>query len=326
MKHLYLIGNGFDLHHGIPCSYQNYRQWLEKKHSDVLHLIDAYYECPSSEWWGNFEESLGEKDIREYARNVARENYPDFASDEFRDRDYHASEIVADDESLKVCSHIKDTFGEWIESLPTANGDSRVWLEEEGVFFINFNYTLTLEEIYQIKPENILHIHGSISDGQYVLGHGKSYEVLKVSAEQEIPEPPGGWEDEYSLSEWYEQFYDMFIEQAVDATVSRLAEMQKDVKGIIDANKSVFDSLMDVEFVYIYGLSFSPVDRGYLDKICSSVNLDNVFWEISCFSRKDEENAKSFVESHQIKGGKFRLIRLTDILYSNHYQLNLEFE
>lgn len=326
MKHLYIIGNGFDLHHGIPCGYQNYRQWLEENHPNVLYLIDEYYEYPSSKWWRNFEENLGEKDIREYAVNVARENYPDFASDEFRDRDYHASEIVADDESLTVCSRIIETFSEWIDSLPEANSDRRVWIEEEEAFIINFNYTLTLENTYKIKPDNILHIHGSISDGQYVLGHGKSYGELKRSAAQEIPEPPEDWEEEHTLSEWYEQFYDYFTEQAVDATVNRLAEMHKDVKGIIDDNKVVFDSMKDVETVYIYGLSFSPVDSAYLDKICSSINLNNVFWEISYYSEDDRVNALSFLESHQIREDNFRLIMLNDILYSKNLQMKLNLE
>lgn len=324
MKHLYIIGNGFDLHHGIPCSYQHYRQWLEEKHPVVLHLIDEYYECPSDDWWGNFEECLGEKDIREYAENVARENYPNFASDEFRDSDYHASEIIADDESLTVCSRIVETFSEWIESLPEANSTRRVWVEDDS-FFINFNYTLTLEDTYQIFPENVLHIHGSILDRQYILGHGKSWEELSKSAKQVIPDPPDDWEDNHSLSEWYEQYYDQFIEQAVDATIKRLAEMHKDVSGIIDANNTVFESLKDVEFVHIYGLSFSPVDMGYLDKICSSVNLDNVFWEISFYLENDVENALSFLEAHHIKKYKYRLVRLNDILHSNHFQLKLEF-
>lgn len=326
MKHLYIIGNGFDLHHGILSDYKNYRQWLEENHPNVLCLIDEYYDCPSTKWWGNFEENLGEKDIREYAKDVARENYPNFASDEFRDRDYHASEIVADAETFTVCSRISDTFGEWIESLPEPNENQKIWVEEDESFFINFNYTLTLEDTYHISPENILHIHGSISDSQYVLGHGKSLKDLRESSEQKIPEPPKDWEDEHSLSEWYEQFYDQFIEQAVDATVIRLADMQKDVERIIEANKDVFESMMDVETVHIYGSSFSSVDSGYLDKVCSCVKLDNVFWEISYYSKEDEEKAMEFITIHHIEKDKYRLIRLNDILLSNHFQLNLELE
>ena len=29
MKHLYIIGNGFDLHHEMKTSYPHFREWLE---------------------------------------------------------------------------------------------------------------------------------------------------------------------------------------------------------------------------------------------------------------------------------------------------------
>ena len=39
-------------------------------------------------------------------------------------------------------------------------------------YFINFNYTLTLEEKYHINPKNILHIHGKKGDENLRIGHG----------------------------------------------------------------------------------------------------------------------------------------------------------
>lgn len=31
IKHLSIIGNGFDIHHGVNSSFLNFRNWLEKK-------------------------------------------------------------------------------------------------------------------------------------------------------------------------------------------------------------------------------------------------------------------------------------------------------
>lgn len=28
VKHLYIIGNGFDLHHGINSSYKDFQEWM----------------------------------------------------------------------------------------------------------------------------------------------------------------------------------------------------------------------------------------------------------------------------------------------------------
>ena len=30
MKHLYIIGNGFDLHHEIPSGYLDFHNWLDE--------------------------------------------------------------------------------------------------------------------------------------------------------------------------------------------------------------------------------------------------------------------------------------------------------
>ena len=43
MKTLYIIGNGFDMHHDIKCSYKNFREWLGEHHSDVPNKIEEIY-------------------------------------------------------------------------------------------------------------------------------------------------------------------------------------------------------------------------------------------------------------------------------------------
>lgn len=62
-------------------------------------------------------------------------------------------------------------------------------------FFLTFNYTNTLERIYEIPYSNILHIHGGVSgiDGSPVLGHGNTevinkYRVMASKADEEFDE------------------------------------------------------------------------------------------------------------------------------------------
>ena len=35
-RHLYIIGNGFDLHHGINSSYRNFRNWLYENEPTII--------------------------------------------------------------------------------------------------------------------------------------------------------------------------------------------------------------------------------------------------------------------------------------------------
>ena len=39
---LYIIGNGFDMHHGIKSGYSNYRKWLEENDSDLYERLREY--------------------------------------------------------------------------------------------------------------------------------------------------------------------------------------------------------------------------------------------------------------------------------------------
>ena len=63
---LYIIGNGFDLHHELKTSYAHFRDDYVKKRSPILwnDLLDIYGEAPQNDnlWWNNFENMLGKVD------------------------------------------------------------------------------------------------------------------------------------------------------------------------------------------------------------------------------------------------------------------------
>lgn len=48
-KHLYIIGNGFDIHHSINSSYSNYRNWLEENEPDIYSQLCDLYGVPTEE-------------------------------------------------------------------------------------------------------------------------------------------------------------------------------------------------------------------------------------------------------------------------------------
>ena len=323
MKHLYIIGNGFDLHHHIPSRYLDYREWLENHYPDVLYRIENYFDnlsTPSE--WNNFEQQLAEKDFYSYAVDVAHESMPDFSSDEFSDRDYHASEINAEIDSLNICTDIEATFSEWIDSLPNGNIQRKLILSRESRYFITFNYSLTLERVYNIPLKDILYIHGRQGDDRYVLGHGKNKDELQSMSGMHYPEPPEEIAPE-QYEEWYsEHGCDMFIEQAKDSAIRVIAEMKKNIDGIIQANQDTFSSLKDVQIIHIYGFSFSPIDMPYLYEIAKNVDMKNVQWKISYYSLCDKEKVEEFLAEFQIPDNHFKLVKLDDLMES-HLQYKL---
>jgi hypothetical protein len=46
MKTLYIIGNGFDIHHNLDTRYQSFANYLAENNSDVYDLLLNYYGLP----------------------------------------------------------------------------------------------------------------------------------------------------------------------------------------------------------------------------------------------------------------------------------------
>jgi hypothetical protein len=53
---LYIIGNGFDLLHGVKSSYSAFREYLKRHDKSLSFEMDCYFECEN--FWGDFENNL----------------------------------------------------------------------------------------------------------------------------------------------------------------------------------------------------------------------------------------------------------------------------
>lgn len=49
---LYIIGNGFDLFHGVKSSYYKFREYLKRHDKALSFEQDYYFECEN--FWGGF--------------------------------------------------------------------------------------------------------------------------------------------------------------------------------------------------------------------------------------------------------------------------------
>ena len=83
-KHLYIIGNGFDIHHGIPSKYYDkkggscFRKWLDENNCELLCEIDENFGSTNESWWSKFEDSLASIETLRVANEEAFEHYPNF--------------------------------------------------------------------------------------------------------------------------------------------------------------------------------------------------------------------------------------------------------
>lgn len=86
----------------------------------------------------------------------------------------YQNEDVASDLSV-VIEKLSDYFTDWINTINLSKVQQIVALEnliESKDVFLNFNYTETLEIVYQVKAEKVCHIHGKRGE-ELIFGHGE---------------------------------------------------------------------------------------------------------------------------------------------------------
>lgn len=283
IKTLYVIGNGFDLYHGLNSSFKNYREWLEKNHQDIYkNLIELYGdEAKQATWWGNFEENLGYmSDVREHIENIADAYEPtgkDFYDPEEGGRD-------TDNELRSFVDSLKSTFAEWVCNLDKPHGE-KVKFETRECVYISFNYTRTLEDYYKIPCDCIYHVHGDIENQVFILGHGRGEgEIIDDTAAPIAPWNGTCSPSEYGLDGIDNENYANVRKAFIDNIMS----IRKDVDGIISQYKEVFDSLSDVQNVVFIGISFSSVDIPYIKKIIESVS-EHASFSATYYTDEDKE-------------------------------------
>lgn len=324
---LYLIGNGFDIHHGLPSKYSDFWGWLSSERPELESMMSEYYDC-SGEWWKTFEESLGHPKLSEYIALTALCNQPNLASDNFHDSEWYNGQYQAEREVGSFVDELQDAFTDWVRSeLSYCSLGNKLKIKKSRSYFINFNYTDTLEKVYSISKNNIWHPHGSLDDGEVVFGHGRLYHDIlsEYTPDFDIPEITEGMTDgEYNeLLNFVnpDQNDDIISQMVREAAVSEISKLEKPVARIIDVNLRKFKNLHGVRRIHIYGLSLSDVDLKYFDTVRQYSSSFYTKWEFSYYSPDDEARVDDVISKLRICHLLTSKIKLTDIEETKQLEL-----
>lgn len=319
---LYIIGNGFDLHHGMRTSYYDFAAYLEKVDSHLHGLLEEYIDLMSEDdLWARFEENLANLDVEEILSDHT-DRLPDYMSDDFRDRDRHVFPDIMDDMLKALTSTLFQRFKTFIQAveIPPSAEEKMLKMDQKGLFF-TFNYTPTLEELYHIDSANILYIHNKASSyyTDLILGHGINPEDLKP----EEKTPPEGLNDEEQM-EWYEQNddYEYSYDTGKDTIYQYFSRSFKPSEKIIEDNSEYFSALTEISSIHVLGHSLSEVDLPYIRKIKESVDPDAI-WHVSFYGAAEKRSRLSTLLSIGLKEENIRLFELREIQIANA-QLELD--
>ncbi|MCD7954046.1 MAG: bacteriophage abortive infection AbiH family protein [Synergistaceae bacterium] len=298
---LFIIGNGFDLAHGLSTKYIDFYNYLCKtykvayveedrivpegssdKDGDIVYdrtevveyIVNLLFRTIDVNW-NNFEETLGNLDF-----------YPDFdyleqLFDKEGDRDWwHEgtnNEQLASE--LSNCVYIiGDLFEEWINTIKTfavkqiTKFADLISIQDD--YFLNFNYTRTLENVYGVT--NVCHIHG-IQGERLLFGHGAKRHFYD-DIENKYMGSEAGLELLHGL-------------------------LRKDTREAIRENEDFSRKLKDgFSAVYSYGFSFGRVDQIYLKKIFKNTDTEGIVWYLHVHDESSHECQKNIIKKSGFAG------------------------
>ncbi|WP_086445289.1 bacteriophage abortive infection AbiH family protein [Candidatus Enterococcus lemimoniae] len=308
---LFIIGNGFDLAHGIPSTFNHFKEYLRYTYEYVYDeypnlWLQSYadhdggesYEiegcaqiidfmiCNScsnisdegdGENWSDFEKAMRYFDYSLLEEDIEIQYDKEGDINPFRTGNNYED---AYNDLRNVMLKLPELFSEWINNISTPENCFSVFnlnsyysfselIDKENDTFLTFNYTETLENLYE--AENVIHIHGD--QVSPVVGHNNDFQM-----DEQI----------------YHQ--DTYINSMNEA-------LRKPTSRIIKENLHFFKELQgDVDSIYSYGFSFGEVDLIYIEEMFKHLNSKNIIWYLHCYDKTKHEEFKGKIRKHGFLG------------------------
>lgn len=308
---LYYIGNGFDLKHRMKTSYLDFKSYLKENerhlyyrfidmyrildYEDMANTDDPYisYEVDGTEediFWSEFENNLAYISM-DYIQDIVSLNESEFDIGKQYDPEWRKDELR---KKLELYSELQSAFQNWADLIDRQEVNEKFSKpidffrydkkctshkhDGEGTdYFIVFNYTHTLENVYKILPEYIFRPHGAAGGKELEpqFGHGN---IGKI---REIDELLDNVSDEYKKTayEWAKAY---------------LQKMKKDVNFFVeDVEEFLKYNNVHPDKICIIGMSMGEVDIPYLAK--ANKLYPDVEWIVSYHkNKKGKDERKKF--------------------------------
>lgn len=301
MRTLYITGNGFDIYHSLRTRYADFHQFVSDQNSDLENKIEEYFDfqIDANYLWKCFENDLCNFNHRAFFDNF---NHLDIMDEGFKPSQCFGLEDDIVQESEELVQGIKDAFLNWIESIEypdKAHIATRLLGFEPNSLFLNFNYTDTLEILYDIPKSQVIYLHNNTTDlsGELIFGH----------AEKQEKKPR-----EDDLDEFGNSTRTMFTD-AEDAARAPFYEFQKNTDAVMASHQQFFDRLSDIEEVVVLGHSLGRVDWPYFQRIASSIPCAK--WKISYYPvAAKKELEYDATEMLRALSPKIAMIEIQDLL------------
>ncbi|MBT2755883.1 hypothetical protein J7E71_07970 [Mesobacillus foraminis] len=149
-----------------------------------------------------------------------------YADDNWSDSYHHEFQYLIEQDTSNMSYGLISQFVKWICSIevPTkmSEGIAKCFTEVKDSYYLNFNYTPTLQILYGIDDEKVLHIHNRVvhERSEIILGHA-------------VGKPPSNLDLGYG---------DVRLDEAYDLITQYYATTHKSTASVIAKNQAFFTS------------------------------------------------------------------------------------
>lgn len=310
---LYIIGNGFDLMHGVRSSYYSFSQFLGKN-SSLKHALENC--LTPDDIWASFEDALAHFNVSMMADSSIVDMWLDTYNayqDEASAADYYAAIEAAANPMMTIAYELPERFRKWVEGLSVGTKDRPLKHMFVKGKVLCFNYTEFVETLYGMQEENVCYIHGcrrrkkGHPKEELILGHrpGDSDEAFARFKDS----------DRKREKNTYRHAMRDIAQENVVRIIGECDEgLTKHSDEIIKEHCDFFQSLCNIEEVISVGHSYSPVDRDYFKEIVSGVsNISAVRWYFGCYGLQDLNNLETLLANLGIEKSSVWVFRTDTI-------------
>ena len=304
---LYVIGNGFDLHHGIPSSYFNFKDFLKENDPNIYSLVETYL-GNDKDFWSEFEANLVLLNDDQIL-NHALKYLVSYGSEDWSDANHHDYQYEINNIIEPLISGLKQNYIDWVLQLEIKHSKNQMLDLDSDSLYLSFNYTTTLEKLYRIKNSNIKYIHGKVinSDSDLILGH--DYKKPTSKPDLNIIRSKFG---EGAYNEYLEELSsdDVRVTEGNDIINSYFTSTYKPTSDIIKENKAFFNKMKNIKEVIIIGHSLGKVDLPYFEEIYKRINNSKVKWIVTYYKEEEILKHRQFLKNLGVKDKQINIVKM----------------
>lgn len=308
MTKVYVIGNGFDLHHNLHTSFRGFMDFLE--YDPVRITFEKYLYCEAGDtyekMWKNLEKSLSKFDIDVLIEDKRSYYDDDPHNDSFL---YEVNSVIEN-----LTTRLVDRLNTYLTIANCSSDEScKSFNFDPSFHFICFNYTNTLERIYKIPKTKICYIHGMLNSDIYplVVGHGNEHPTFYSEENKPLRNSVIG----FSVDEEIEAFKDTYcpvFEESVEAAHSYYERNRKKTEDCIALHQKFLSSLTNITEIIILGHSLGEVDHSYFHLLSEATTKD-CLWRVSYYLNDEKETLEKSLRGIVKGKQKIESFRMSDL-------------